>query len=87
MDTRAQGAINISRALLALVGGGIIIWIVNEVTSPLLDHANQAGSDPVATTGTNYLTIGVNQLPLLFLMITFFGTIAYAVYSREVLGR
>lgn len=85
MDTRAQGAINITRMLLALVGGAIVIWIVNEVASPLLDHASDAGNDQVANTGTQYLTTGVEQLALIFLMITFFGTIAYAVYSREVL--
>jgi len=83
-DTRAQ-SIGIAHLLLGLGVGAIMFWIVSEVTSPLLDMARQQGSGEVATNGTTWLTQGVEFLPVAFLMISFFGMIAYAVFTREVM--
>lgn len=85
MDERGQ-AIGIFRLFLALGVGGVIFWIVSEVTTPLFDHAGDAGSDQVATTSTTYLQTGVEWLPVLFLFISLFGMVAYAVFSREMVG-
>jgi len=84
MDERAQGAISIARIFLALAVGAVCIWILNSVATPILDMAGQQSSDPVATAGNSYLTAGVEFIPALFLFITFFGTVAGAVYYREV---
>jgi Na+-driven multidrug efflux pump len=84
MDERAQGAISIARIFLALGVGAIAIWILNEVATPILNMAGEQSSDPVATAGNSYLSAGVEFVPALFLFITFFGTIAGAVYYREV---
>lgn len=81
MDDRAQ-AIGIARLFLALLVGAIVIFIVNTVGGKILDHAGQSGSGQVATTGTNYMTQAMQYLPIAFLFISFFGLIAYSVYSR-----
>lgn len=84
MDTRAQGAIGTARLFLALGVGAVGIWILNETAVPILNFAAQQSSDPVATAGNSYLTSGVEFLPALFLFISFFGTVAGAVYYREI---
>lgn len=85
MDDRAQ-AIGIARFVLALGVGAVVVMILNEVTSPLFEHVEgQTASGDAAATGTQYLQEGVAFVPVVFLGISFFGLIAYSVYSREVL--
>lgn len=85
MDDRGQ-AIGISRFFLALGVGAVVIWIVNAVTTPLFTHVNgRTETGEAAATGTQYLQTGVDFLPIAMLGISFFGLIAYSVYSREVL--
>lgn len=84
MDNRAQ-AIGISQLFLGLGVGAVVFWIVSEVASPMFDIAKEQGSGEVATNGTTWLQQGVNFLPIVFLMISFFGLIAYSVYTRGVL--
>lgn len=78
-------AIGIAKFVLALGVGAIVIWIVSEVTAPLFTHVEgETASGDAAATGTQYLQEGVNFLPVLFLGVSFFGIIAYSVYSREL---
>jgi len=83
-DRRAQ-PIGIARLFLGLGAGAVVFWIVSAVTSPILDMAGEQGSGSVASNGTAWLGTGVGMLPIAFLMISFFGLIAYAVFTREVL--
>lgn len=85
MDDRAQ-AIEISRLFLGLLVGAVVFWVVDSVAEPLLDIAGESGSGEVAAQGTSYMTEGVAFLPVVFLFISFFGLIAYSVFSRQVLG-
>jgi len=87
MDDRAQ-SMGIARAFLSLLVGAVLFWIVKEVTSPLFEHVNgQTTPGSKAAEGTTYLQQGVDFLPIAFLMIVFFGLIAYSVFAREVIGR
>lgn len=85
-NNRGQ-ATAVFKFFVALVGGAILVLIINEVTSPLFEFINDNNGDPTAATGTTYLEQGINFLPIAFLMISVFGLVAYAVYSREVVGR
>lgn len=85
MDDRGQ-AIGISRFFLSLGVGGIVIWIVNEVTSPLFTHVQgQTADGSAGAQGTTWLQQGVEFLPIAMLFISVFGLVAYSVYAREVL--
>lgn len=79
-------AIAITRLFLSLGVGAVMYWIIKEVTAPLFDHVGDSTtSGQAASEGTTYLQQGVDFLPIVFLMIAFFGLIAYSVYTREVL--
>lgn len=82
MDNRAQ-SIGIARFFLSLVAGAFVVWIVFEVTSPLLDRARETGSDERTVEATGWLTTGIDYLPLLFLLVAFFGLIALSIFQRE----
>lgn len=83
MNNRAQ-AIGIARLFLGLGVGAAVYWIVSLVTDPLFDHAKEQGSGQVATNATTWLQMGVDDVMIiLFLFVSFFGLIAYSVYSRE----
>lgn len=83
MDDRGQ-AIGISHFFLALGVGAVVIWIVKEVTAPLFTHVNgRTETGEAAATGTQYLQEGVAYLPVAFVGISFFGLVAYSVYTRE----
>jgi len=84
MDTRAQ-SIGISRYLLALVVGAFVVWIVQDITKPILNGAANATSNPEANQATGWLSDGVTYLPLWFLLVSFFGLLVGAIYAREVL--
>lgn len=74
-----------ARLFFSLFVGAIVIWLVSEITSPLFDHAKEDGSGRVATQGTTWLQQFGDFLPIMFLLIAFFGIIAYSVFKREVL--
>lgn len=84
MNTRGQ-AIGISRLLLGLVVGVVVVGVVRKVTNPLFEEASAQGSGEVATNGTTWLQQGVDFLPIIFLLVSFFGLVAYSVYTREVM--
>lgn len=83
MDNRAQ-AIGILRMFLGLIVGAVVVMLVREIGNPILSKASEHGTDSTSAQGTAWLQEGVNYLPILFLMIAFFGLIAYSVYRREV---
>lgn len=83
MDERAQ-SIGILRMFLALAVGAIVVWLVRLAGDPILDTAGDHGTDATSSQGTAWLQTGVDYLPILFLLICFFGLIAYSVYRREV---
>lgn len=84
MDNRAD-ATSISRLFLGLIVGVVVFWIVSLVTEPLFAHTSEASGE-VATKGTAWLQEGINFMPTMFLIISLFGIVAYAVFTREVLG-
>lgn len=87
MDTRGQGgSIGIWRFFIALIVGGILIMMaLQPVAQPLLDGSMNATTNQTANQATSWLQAGVDNMPIIFLLISFFGLIAGAVYHREVL--
>jgi len=84
MDDRAQ-AVGIARYVLALMVGAAMMWILREISRPLLDQSMNATSNTTANTGTQWLETGISNLPIFFLGVSFFGIVALAVYQREAL--
>jgi hypothetical protein len=82
-DNRAS--IGIIRFFLSLIAGAVVVWIVWEVANPILDGARGATNNAEANQGTEWFQLLVDNLPITFLMIAFFGLIALAVFQREVL--
>lgn len=78
-------AIGNARLFFSLFVGAIVIWLVSEITTPLFENAKEDGSGQVATQGTMWLQEFGDFLPVMFLLIAFFGIIAYSVFKREVL--
>lgn len=82
-DDRADAIGNL-RLFASLFVGAVVIFIVSEVTAPLFAEAKEDGSGQVATQGTTWLQEFGSFLPIMFLLIAFFGVIAYGVFKREV---
>lgn len=76
-------ALGIAALVLSLIVGAIIIWIVDMTTAPLLNHAANATTDTTANTATEWFRSYVGLLPGIFMVLALFGTIVYAVYTRE----
>jgi len=83
MNTRAQ-SIGISRYILALVVGAVLVWILNLVTSPILAGAANTTSNTQANQATTWFQQLVSWVPIAFVLISFVGIIVYAVFVREV---
>lgn len=83
MDDRAQ-AIGILRLFLGLAVGAVVLWILDLAAGPMLSRAANSASDETSAQGTEWLQEGLQYMPMLFLGVSFFGLIAYSVYSREV---
>lgn len=80
-----RGQIGIVRLFLSLGVAAMLFWVIAEVTAPLFDYTSEQSSDPVAQTGTQYLQQFGDFFLVFALFVSFFGLIAYAVFSREVL--
>lgn len=79
-DSRAQ--IGIVRFFAALVVGAFLAFLVNKVTQPLLDRAATESAGTAAAPATTWLSTGGDYLVVIFLLISFFGLIALAIYQR-----
>lgn len=86
MDTRGQ-SIGIARYFLALIVGAIMIWIVNEVTSPILSGAENSTTNATANQATMWMQDIIGYLPIAFLILGFFSLVVYSVFVREAIGR
>jgi uncharacterized membrane protein len=84
-DTRAQ-SIAIMRFFLSLIVGGILCWILWEVTDPILDGASSATTNAKANQATTWFEQAIDWFPLYFLLIAVFGLVAVAVYQRRQAG-
>jgi len=85
MDNRAD-AQGIARLFLGLGVAVVIIWVVNLVTDPMFDYIGRQSVDSTGSQGTVWLQQGIDFLPLFFLLISFFGLVAYSVFKRQVIG-
>lgn len=83
MNNRAQ-SIGIVGFVLSLVVGAIVYWVVSTVSDPILTRATEATTNPEANEATQWFREGVEFMPIAFMMIAFFGLVAYSVYHREV---
>jgi TRAP-type C4-dicarboxylate transport system permease large subunit len=86
MDNRAQ-SIGIAGFFISLVVGGIVYWVVDLVTDPILTRASEATTNAQANQATEWFRTAVEYMPILFMMLAFFGLISYSVWSREVGAR
>jgi len=89
MDNRAQGAIGIVRFFGTLILGAPLTYFAWKITQPLLErsqeNANAAGATKVAD-ASGWLGSTVEYGVFIFLMVSFFGLVVYAVYQRRVVG-
>lgn len=81
-DTRAQ--IGIVRFFAALVVGAFLAFFVAQVTDPILERASSESAGTAAAPATQWLTTGGDYLVVIFLLISFFGMFALAIYQRGV---
>lgn len=84
--TDRASSIGIIRFFLSLIVGAVVTWIVWEVANPILDGARESTTSPEAAQGTEWFQLLVDNLPITFLMIAFFGLIALATFQRQVLS-
>jgi len=85
-DQRGQ-AIGIARFILSLAVGAILVGAVLwPLANPLLERARGATSNPTGNQATEWLQSLVDFMPMIFLVIAFFGLLVLAVYQREVAG-
>jgi hypothetical protein len=84
-DTRAQ-SVGIMRFFLSLIVGGILTWILWEVTDPILSGASSATTNAKANQATTWFTDAIDWFPVFFLLIAVFGLVAVAVFQRRRAG-
>jgi len=84
-DERGQ-SVGIAKFLLSLVVAGMLAWIVNRITKPILDGAEAEAATQTGARASAWFQTGVDSLFLAFLIIAVFGLIALSIYQREVLG-
>jgi len=84
-DTRGQ-SVGLARFILSLIAGVPIIWITAKVTDPILAGSRNATSSAKANDATNWLSQGVDWLPVWFLIVAFLGVVVLAIYQRQLLG-
>lgn len=82
MDTRAQ-SIGIARYFLALGVGAIMFWILELVTTPLLNRASTTTNNQTANQATSWLSEAISWWPMMLLILSFIGLIVYSVFVRE----
>ena len=85
MDDRAQ-SIGIARFFLGLIVGAVCIWLMNLITTPLLNRAANQTNNATANTATTWLSDWIGWLPIGILLISFMGLIVYAIFVRETTG-
>lgn len=81
-DTRAQ--IGLVRFFAALVVGAFLSYFVLKVTDPILERAADQSAGTAAAPASQWLATGGDYLVVIFLVISFFGLIALAIYQRGV---
>jgi hypothetical protein len=79
-----RGQIGIVRFFAALILGAALVYLVTQVTEPLLERAGEQSAGTAAAPATQWLTTGGDYLLLIFLLISFFGLISLAIYQRGV---
>jgi len=80
-------SIGILRFFLSLAVGAVMVFIAQEITEPILTRASSRTAGTDGATGTVWLEIAGEYLPIIFLGIAFFGFIAYSVFVRRGVGR
>jgi len=84
MDNRAQ-SIGLARFFLSLLVGVPVVWIVWKVTDPILQGSKNATNNATANQATDWISQGVNWLPVWILLLSFMGIMILAIYQRELL--
>lgn len=83
MNNRAQ-SIGLARTFLALGVFAILYFIIDRITTPLLNHSTNATSNATANQATEWFRQGIGLLPAFVLVLAFFSVTVYAIYVREV---
>lgn len=77
-------ALGFIRLVAGLFGGAVLLWAFWEPFYMILDVAeSNTTPDGPGAEANEYLRIGAEQLPVVFLLLAFFGFIAYAVFQRR----
>jgi len=83
-DTRAQ-SMGLARFILSLIAGVPVLWIVFEISTPILSGARETTNSTQANQATTWMEQGVNFMPVWFLLVAFFGILTLAIFQRELL--
>lgn len=82
IDDNRGLALGIAVLFLSLIGGAILIWIMQMVSSPVLNYAANATASTEANAATGWFRTLVEFMPGIFLLLALFGTVVYALFTR-----
>lgn len=85
MDTRGQ-TIGYVRFFAALIIGGMLAFFAAKVTSPILNRASEQSAGTAAEPASGWLITFGDNMVVIFLLVSFFGLIALAIFQRRVTG-
>lgn len=81
---RLGQAIGFVRLVASLFGGAILLWMFWEPFDMIMDTAERDAPGGYGGVEANeWLRLGSEQLPVVFLLLGFFGFIALAVFQRR----
>lgn len=76
-------SIGIGRLILSYIVGGICVFILDQVMTPIMDRAAAASAGTKAATGTEWINTAFTNLPLIYALIGFVGIVAYTMWVRR----
>lgn len=85
MDNRGQ-TIGIVRFFAALILGAPLAYFALRISTPLLDRASEESAGTAAAPASGWLMTFGENIVLIFLLVSFFGLIALAIFQRRVSG-
>lgn len=81
---RLGQAIGFIKMVASLLGGAIVLWVFWDPFYMILDTAKDNAPGGYGGMEANqWLRTGSEQLPIVFLLLAFFGFISLAVYQRR----
>jgi hypothetical protein len=84
MLSRLGQALGFIRLVASLLGGALMLWMFFPAFDMIMSGAAERAPGGYGGMEANrWLQTGANQLPIVFLLLGFFGFIALAVFQRR----